>query len=102
MKETPTIYKVHDQYLLNREELFDIVKNKIDKFFIINLNKDLEEMGNYPISRSGYTDIQNVFNIGSVTLPMDVLIVDEEYGDIQTNAQILIRLNLSVKEEIVE
>jgi len=102
MKETPTIYKVHDQYLLNREELFDIVKNKIDKFFIINLHKDIEEMGNYPISRSGYTDIQNVFNIGSVTLPMDVLIVDEEYGDIQTNAQILIRLNLSVKEEIVE
>ena len=39
MKEnrTQTIYKVHDQYLLNREKLFQIVKKELDEFFIINL-----------------------------------------------------------------
>ena len=102
MKETgtPTIYKVHDQYLLNREKLFDIVKKELDKFFIINLPQDIEENGNYPISKE-MTDISNEFSIGSVTLPMDILIIDNEHQDIQTNAQILIKLNLSVREEIV-
>ena len=47
------------------------------------------------------TDISNQFSIGNVTLPMDVLIVDEEHKDIQTNAQVLIKLNLTVREEIV-
>ena len=36
----------------------------------------------------------------NVTLPMDVLIVDEEHKDLQTNAQVLIKLNLTVREEI--
>ena len=101
MKETgtPTIYKVHDQYLLNREKLFDIVKKEIDQFFLMNLPQDIEENGNYPISKD-MTDIENEFVIGQTTLPLDVLIVDEEHQDIQTNAQILIKLNLTVREQI--
>ena len=99
---TPTIYKVHDQYLLNREKLFQIVKLEIDKFFIINLPKDIEENGNYPIYKDMMTDISNEFIIGQTTLPVNILIVDEEHQDIQTNAQILIKLNLTVREEIVE
>ena len=100
MKTTTTIYKIHDQYLLNREKLFQIVQRKLNEFFIINLPQDIEENGNYPISK-GFTEIQNEFIIGETTLPMDVLIIDEEHQDIQTNAQILIKLNLSVREEIV-
>lgn len=100
MKETGTIYKVQDQYLLNRQKLFDVVKNELDKFFIINLPQDIEENGNYPISKE-MTDISNEFSIGSVTLPMDILIIDNEHQDIQTNAQILIKLKLLVREEIV-
>ena len=96
---TPTIYKVHDQYLLNREKLFDIVKKEIDQFFLMNLPQDIEENGNYPISKD-MTDIENEFIIGQTTLPLDVLIVDEEHQDIQTNAQLLIKLNLTVREQI--
>ena len=59
---TPTIYKVHDQYLLNREKLFDIVKKEIDQFFLLNLPQDIEENGNYPISKD-MTDIENEFKI---------------------------------------
>jgi hypothetical protein len=99
MRETGTIYKVQDQYLLNRQKLFDVVKNELDKFFIINLPQDIEENGNYPISKE-MTDISNEFSIGSVTLPMDILIIDNEHQDIQTNAQILIKLKLLVREEI--
>ena len=103
MKETgtQTIYKVHDQYLLNREKLFDIVKKEIDQFFLMNLSQDIEENGNYPIT-GDMTDIENEFIIGQTTLPVNILIVDEEHQDIQTNAQILIKLNLTVREEIVE
>ena len=103
MKEnrTQTIYKVHDQYLLNREKLFQIVKKELDEFFIINLPQDIEENGNYPIKKD-MTDISNVFEIGSVTLPLNnLLIIDEENRDTQTNGQILIKLNLSVREQIV-
>ena len=100
MKETPTIYKVHNQYLLNREKLFEIVKLELDKFFIIKLRQDVEINGSYPI-KGDMTDIENEFVIGQTTLPLDVLIVDEEHQDIQTNAQILIKLNLTVREEIV-
>ena len=100
MKQTGTIYKVHDQYLMNRERLFDIVKKKLDEFFIVHLPDDIKENGDFPISFE-MTDISNEFSIGSVTLPMDILIIDNEHQDIQTNAQILIKLNLSVREEIV-
>lgn len=99
MKQTGTIYKVHDQYLLNREKLFDIVKKEIDQFFLLNLPQDIEENGNYPISKD-MTDIENEFVIGQTTLPVDILIVDQQHRDLQTNAQILIKLNLTVREEI--
>lgn len=101
MKQTGTIYKVHDQYLLNREKLFDIVKKEIDQFFLMNLPQDIEENGNYPISKD-MTDLENEFVIGQTTLPVDILIVDEQHRDLQTNAQLLIKLNLTVKEQIIE
>ena len=103
MKEnrTQTIYKVHDQYLLNREKLFQIVQRKLNEFFIINLPQDIEESGNHPISK-GFTDISNIYEIGETTLPMDVLIIDEEHRDIQTNAQILIKLIYQSEKKLLE
>ena len=100
MRGAGIIYKVHDQYLMNRERLFTIIKKELDEFFIIHLPEDIREYGSYPISKE-MTDISNQFSIGNVTLPMDVLIVDEEHKDLQTNAQVLIKLNLTVREEIV-
>lgn len=99
MKETGTIYKVHDQYLINRERLFSIIKKELDEFFIVHLPDDIKENGDFPISFE-MTDIQNEFVIGQTTLPVDILIVDQEHQHIQTNAQILIKLNLLVREQI--
>ena len=100
MRGAGIIYKVHDQYLINRQRLFTIIKKELDEFFIIHLPEDIKENGDFPISKE-MTDIENEFSIGNVTLPMDVLIVDEEHKDIQTNAHILINLKLLVREEIV-
>ena len=100
MRGAGIIYKVHDQYLMNRERLFRIIKKELDEFFVIHLPEDIKENGDFPISKE-MTDISNEFSIGNVTLPMDVLIVDEEHKDIQTNAQVLIKLNLTIREEIV-
>ena len=99
MRGAGIIYKVHDQYLMNRQRLFTIIKKELDEFFIVHLPEDVRENKDYPISKE-MTDISNQFSIGNVTLPMDVLIVDEEHKDIQTNAQILINLKLLVREEI--
>ena len=100
MRGAGIIYKVHDQYLINRQRLFTIIKKELDEFFIIHLPEDIKENGDFPISKE-MTDISNQFSIGNVTLPMDVLIVDEVHKDLQTNAQVLIKLNLTVREEIV-
>ncbi len=100
MRGAGIIYKVHDQYLINRQRLFTIIKKELDEFFIIHLPEDIKENGNFPISKE-MTDIENEYVIGQTTLPLDVLIVDEEHKDIQTNAQVLIKLNLTVREEIV-
>ena len=99
MRGAGIIYKVHDQYLMNRERLFTIIKKELDEFFIVHLPEDVRENKDYPISKE-MTDISNEFSIGNVTLPMDVLIIDQEYRDVQTNAQVLIKLNLTVREEI--
>ena len=100
MRGAGIIYKVHDQYLINRQRLFTIIKKELDEFFIVHLPEDIKENGNFPISKE-ITDIENEYVIGQTTLPLDVLIVDEEHKDIQTNAQVLIKLNLTVREEIV-
>ena len=99
MRGAGIIYKVHDQYLMNRERLFTIIKKELDEFFIVHLPEDVRENKDFPISKE-MTDIENEFSIGNVTLPMDVLIVDEEHKDIQTNAQVLITLNLTIREQI--
>ena len=99
MRGAGIIYKVHDQYLINRQRLFTIIKKELDEFFIIHLPEDIKENGDFPISKE-MTDISNQFSIGQTTLPMDVLIIDQEHRDLQTNAQILIKLNLTVREEI--
>ena len=84
---------------MNRERLFTIIKKELDEFFIIHLRNDVKTNGDFPISKE-MTDISNEFSIGNVTLPMDILLVDEEHRDLQTNAQVLIKLNLTVREEI--
>ena len=99
MRGAGIIYKVHDQYLMNRQLLFRIIKKELDEFFIVHLPEDIKENGNFPISKE-MTDISNEFSIGNVTLPMDVLIVDEVHKDLQTNAQVLIKLNLTIREQI--
>ena len=102
MKTTTTIYKIHDQYLLNRQNLFNKVKEQIDEFFINNLKSSVELEGNFPFE-SLQTELANVQNIGSVTIPVhDFMIVDNEHQSIDTDVTLLIDLSLSIQEGIID
>ena len=102
MKTTTTIYKIGDQFLLSRQNLFNKVKEQIDEFFINNLKSSVELEGNFPFE-SLQTDLANVQNIGSVTIPVhDFMIVDNEHQSIDTDVKILIDLSLNIQEGIID
>ena len=97
---TQTIYKVGNQYLMDRSKLLSIVFNEIQRFFVVDMDSDLKENGNFPIETNRYTDIANEFQIGSVTLPIDhLLVIDEEKKSLNTG-QILIKLSIDIRESI--
>ena len=101
MKTTP-IYKIGDQYLLSRQNLFNKVKEQIDEFFINNLKSSVELEGNFPFE-SLQTELANVHNIGSVTIPVhDFMIVDQNNQSIDTDVKILIDLSLNIQEGIID
>lgn len=102
MKTTTTIYKIGDQFLLSRQNLFNKVKEQIDEFFINNLKSSVELEGNFPFE-SLQTDLANVQNIGSVIIPVhDFMIVDQNNQSIDTDVKILIDLSLSIQEGIID
>ena len=95
---TQTIYKVGNQYLMDRSKLLSIVFHEIQRFFVVDMDSDLKENGNFPIETNRYTDIANEFQIGSVTLPIDhLLVIDEEKKSLNTG-QILIKLSIDIRE----
>jgi len=101
MKTTP-IYKIGDQYLLSRQNLFNKVKEQIDEFFINNLKSSVELEGDFPFE-SLQTDLANIQNIGSVTIPVhDFMIVDQNNQSIDTDVKILIDLSLNIQEGIID
>ena len=95
---TQTIYKIGNQYLMDRSKLLSIVFNEIQRFFVVDMEFDLREHGNFPIESNNYTDVANQFEIGSVTLPIDhLLVIDEEKKSLNTG-QILIKLSIDIRE----
>ena len=101
MKTTP-IYKIGDQYLLSRQNLFTKVKEEIDSYFVNRLRSSIEMEGDFPFE-SLQTDLANVKRIGSVTIPVhDFMIVDNEHQSIDTDVKILIDLSLSIQEGIID
>lgn len=95
-----TIYKLGSQYLMDRSKLLSIVYNEIQRFFLVDMDSDLKENGNFPIESNNYTDVANEFNIGSVTLPIDhLLVIDEKKKSLNTG-QLLIRLSVDIRESI--
>jgi len=101
MKTTP-IYKIGDQYLLSRQNLFNKVKEQIDEFFINNLKSSVELEGDFPFE-SLQTDLANIQNIGSVTIPVhDFMIVDQNNQSIDRDVKILIDLSLNIQEGIID
>jgi len=102
MKTTTTIYKIGDQYLLSRQNLFNKVKEQIDEFFINNLKSSVELEGNFPFE-SIQTELANVHKIGFVTIPVhDFMIVDQNNQSIDTDVKILIDLSLNIQEGIID
>ena len=101
MKTTP-IYKIGNQYLLSRQNLFAKVKDEIDSFFINRLRSSIEMEGDFPFE-SLETDVANIHNIGSVTIPVhDFMIVDQNNQSINRDVKILIDLSLNIQEEIID
>ena len=101
MKTTP-IYKIGDQYLLSRENLFNKIKQEIDSFFINRLRSSIEMEGDFPFE-SLETNLANVKRIGSVEIPVhDFMIVDQNNQSIDTDVKILIDLSLSIQEGIID
>ena len=100
--KTTTIYKIGEQFLLSRQQLFTKVKEQIDEFFINNLKSSVELEGNFPFE-SLQTDLAYVQNIGSVTIPVhDFMIVDHSNQSIDRDVKILIDLSLSIQEGIID
>ena len=101
MKTTP-IYKIGNQYLLSRENLFNKIKQEIDSFFINRLRSSIEMEGDFPFE-SLETDVANIQNIGSVTIPVhDFMIVDQNNQSIDRDVKILIDLSLNIQEGIID
>ena len=101
MKTTP-IYKIGNQYLLSRENLFNKIKQEIDSFFVNRLRSSIEMEVDFPFE-SLETNLANVQNIGSVTIPVhDFMIVDQNNQSIDTDVKILIDLSLSIQEGIID
>lgn len=101
MKTTP-IYKIGNQYLLSRENLFNKIKQEIDSFFVNRLRSSIEMEVDFPFE-SLETNLANVQNIGSVTIPVhDFMIVDQNNQSIDTDVKILIDLSLNIQEGIID
>jgi len=101
MKTTP-IYKIGNQYLLSRENLFNKIKQEIDSFFVNRISSSIEMEGDFPFE-SLETDVANIQNIGSVTIPVhDFMIVDQNNQSIDRDVKILIDLSLNIQEGIID
>ena len=101
MKTTP-IYKIGDQYLLSRVNLFNKIKQEIDSFFVNRLRSSIEMEGDFPFE-SLETNVANIQNIGSVTIPVhDFMIVDQNNQSIDRDVKILIDLSLNIQEGIID
>lgn len=102
MKTTTTIYKIGNQYLLSRVNLFNKIKQEIDSFFVNRLRSSIEMEGDFPFE-SLETDVANIQNIGFVTIPVhDFMIVDQNNQSIDTDVKILIDLSLNIQEGIID
>ena len=102
MKKTTTIYKIGDQFLLSRHNLFNKIKQEIDSFFVNRLRSSIEMEGDFPFE-SMETNVANIHNIGFVTIPVhDFMIVDNEHQSIDTDVKILIDLSLNIQEGIID
>ena len=96
VKETIVVYKHDDLYILNRNKILSLIRDKVDEFILSQ-----KENKNYTVHGT-ITDSGNVFELGSVTLPVEnVILINEEYKDIDTDAQILLSLCVSISEGIV-
>lgn len=95
------IYADNDEYFLDRSKLIKRILSEIQRFLIQQLDNQEMDDNQYNMVKSK-TKIGNVFNLDKVTIPInDVILVNQKYNDIDTDAQILINLTISVREGVV-
>jgi aromatic ring hydroxylase len=95
------IYLENDEYTLDRSQLIKRILSEIHRFLIQQLENT--EIGDYNYSLlKSKTKIGNVFILDSVTIPVnDVVLINQQYNDLDTDAQVLINLKISIREGVV-
>jgi hypothetical protein len=95
------IYLENDEYTLDRSQLIQRILSELQRFLIKQLDNPEMEDNHYNMIKSK-TKIGNVFNLDKVTIPInDVILINQKYNDIDTDAQVLINLSISIREGII-
>jgi hypothetical protein len=95
------IYIENDEYTLDRSQLIERVLFELQRFLIQQLENT--EIGDYNYSLlKSKTKIGNVFILDNETIPInDVILINPQYNNIDTDAQVLINLKISIREGVV-
>jgi hypothetical protein len=95
------IYLENDEYTLDRSQLIQRILSEIQIFLVNQLNNSEIDDNQYNMVKTK-TKIGNVFNLDTVTIPInDVVLINQKYNDIDTHAQVLVNLSVSVREGVV-
>jgi hypothetical protein len=95
------IYLDEDEYTIDRSQLIKRILSEIQRFLIQQLENTEMDDNNYRLMKSK-TKIGNVFILDSVTIPVnDVVLINQQYNDLDTDAQLLINLKISIREGVV-
>jgi hypothetical protein len=95
------IYLDEDEYTIDRSQLIKRILSEIQRFLIQQLDNPEMDDNHYNLVKSK-TKIGNVFNLDKVTIPInDVILINPQYNNIDTDAQILINLTISVREGVI-
>jgi hypothetical protein len=95
------IYLENDEYTLDRSQLIKRILSEIQRFLIQQLENTENDDKHYSLVKKN-TNIGNIFILDNETIPInDVILINPQYNNIDTDAQILINLTISVREGVI-
>jgi hypothetical protein len=95
------IYINNNEYTLDRSQLIERVLFELQRFLIQQLENVENDDKHYSLVKKN-TNISNIFILDKETIPInDVILINPEYNSIDTDAQVLINLTISVREGVI-